>query len=284
MRPRRHRSGDPAWAGWGLRATVPVSAVGIGAACGVVVLSALGVGAPAERDSVGAAPHPVVSSSPVAQDPHDGEFTFTRIRYGEGLGRRGRGRMGGAWRHDYPDADLNLQTILAELTALNVTTGRSNVFELEDPEIFRNPILYISEPGFWSISSNGARNLRDYLLKGGFLIFDDFEGRQWDNMAAQMARTLPDARWIEIDGAHPIFQSFFSVEDIYVPHPLVRVTPAYYAIFEEDDPTRRIMVLANHNSDLAEYWEWSPTGFFAVDPTNDAYRLGVNYIIYAFTH
>ncbi len=228
------------------------------------------------------------SAVPVAppsgtQTPEYGEFTFTRIRYGEGLGR-GWGRMGGAWRHDYPDADLNLQTILSELTAVHASRGRSNVFELEDPAIFHNPIIYISEPGFWSVSEDGARNLRAYLLKGGFLIFDDFEGRQWDNMAAQMDRALPGARWVEIDESHPIFQSFFSVADIYVPHPLVNVTPAYYAIFEDDDPTRRIMVLANHNSDLAEYWEWSATGFFAVDPTNDAYRLGVNYIIYGLTH
>jgi hypothetical protein len=69
-----------------------------------------------------------------------------------------------------------------------------------------------------------------------------------------------------------------------VPQPLVRVTPSYRAIFEDNDPTGRMMVLANHNSDLAEYWEWSTSGLFAVDPTNDAYRLGVNYVNYALTH
>jgi len=220
----------------------------------------------------------------LAQVPYNAQFTFTRIRYGSSLGR-GFGRRGGsAWAHDYPSADRNLQTMLRELTAVDANSEGSNVFDLEDPEIFQNPVLYISEPGFWGVSEEGARNLRAHLLKGGFLIFDDFEGRQWDNMAAQMERVLPEARWREIDGSHPVFQSFFSVDDIYVPHPLVAVTPAYYAIFEDDDPNGRIMVLANHNSDLAEYWEWSAQGFFAVDPTNDAYRLGVNYIIYALTH
>ena len=196
----------------------------------------------------------------------------------------GRGRGRSAWAHDYPDADRNLQTILSELTAVNANTSGSNVFDLEDPEIFHYPIIYISEPGFWTMSEEGARNLRSHLLRGGFLILDDFEGLQWDNMAAQVTRALPESRWVEIDACHPIFQSFFSVEDIYVPHPLVSVTPAYYAIFEDNDPSQRIMVLANHNSDLAEYWEWSTSGFFAVDPTNDAYRLGVNYIIYGLTH
>jgi hypothetical protein len=68
------------------------------------------------------------------------------------------------------------------------------------------------------------------------------------------------------------------------PRELVRVTPVYQAIFEDDDPARRVMVLANHSSDLAEYWEYAATGDFPVDPTNDAFRLGINYIVYGVTH
>jgi hypothetical protein len=64
----------------------------------------------------------------------------------------------------------------------------------------------------------------------------------------------------------------------------VRVTPRYYGMFENNDPAGRLMALVNYNSDLAEYWEWSATGFFGVDLTNEAYKLGVNYIIYALTH
>jgi hypothetical protein len=214
--------------------------------------------------------------------PYNARFTFTRVRY-ESSGFRRRG-WGSAWAHDYPDADRNLQTILAALTALVPNTTGSNVVDLEDTAIFRSPILYMSEPGFWSITQAGAENLRAFLLKGGFLIFDDFEAEQWDNMAAQVARALPEGEWVEIDVTHPLFQGFFAVEDIYVPHPLVRVHPAYYAIFEDNDPGRRIMVVANHNADLAEYWEWSAQGYFPVDPTNAAYQLGVNYIIYGMTH
>ena len=64
----------------------------------------------------------------------------------------------------------------------------------------------------------------------------------------------------------------------------MRVTPSYRVIFEDNDPEKRIMVLANHNSDLAEYWEYAAQGYFAVDPTNDAFRLGINYIVYGLTH
>ncbi len=69
-----------------------------------------------------------------------------------------------------------------------------------------------------------------------------------------MARVLPERQWVEIDDTHPVFASFFVVEDIYVPHPLVRVEPRYMAIFEDNDPGKRVMVLGNHNSD------WRSTG------------------------
>ncbi len=251
---------------------------------GVVLASAyVGIGLTDEESSV---PEPQYSQD-LYQVPYNGRFTFTRIRYGfvgSGMNRGSRRGWRSAWNHDYPAADRNMQHILSEYTGLRTNTEGSNVLDLEDPRIFQHPILYMSEPGFWSITEEGARNLRSHLLKGGFLIFDDFELDQWYNMAAQVERVLPEYQWIEIDESHPIFQAFFRVPDIYVPHPFVSVTPSYRAIFEENDPTKRMIVLANHNSDLAEYWEWSSGDFFPVDPTNDAFQLGVNYIIYSVVH
>jgi hypothetical protein len=104
-------------------------------------------------------------------------------------------------------------------------------------------------------------------------------------MEEQVRRALPDHEFIEIGPEHPIFSSFFELEDIYVPHPLVRVTPRYFAMFENNDPQRRMLVLANHNSDLAEYWEWAGDASFVPIPmSNEAFKLGVNYIFYALTH
>ena len=239
---------------------------------------------PVPPPSPEALPYAVRASvAPQESAPYDGRFTFTRVRYGSG-GVRGWGRRGGgAWAHDYPDADLNLQTILEELTAVE-PSGRTNVLDLEDPGIFRHPVLYMAEPGFWQVTEEGAANLRQHLLKGGLIVFDDFEAGQWFNFEAQVRRVLPERELVEIGPDHPVFDSFFFVEDIYVPHPLVRVTPRYFGVFEDDDPSRRMMMLVNYNSDLAEYWEWSATGQFGVDPTNDAYRLGVNYVVYALTH
>lgn len=207
---------------------------------------------------------------------YDGRFTFTRIRF-SGIGR-------GGWDHDYPQADRHLPLILNEVTALRPRLDATNVLMLEDPKIFENPILYIWEPGFWRISAEGGKNLRDYMLKGGFVIFDDFEAEQWINFEAQLRVALPEAVIYPLDLSHPVYHSFFDMNSITLPHPSVNVVPGYYAVHEDNDRTKRIMALINHNADVAEYWEWSDRGRFAIDMTNDAYKLGVNYIIYAMTH
>jgi hypothetical protein len=74
------------------------------------------------------------------------------------------------------------------------------------------------------------------------------------------------------------------MKTIDFPHPLVNVSPSYYGIFEDNDPARRMMAIVNYNNDVAEYWEWSDTGMFPVNFTNEAYKLGVNYVVYAMTH
>jgi Domain of unknown function (DUF4159) len=271
-----------------LAATAPRFVAVVGVALPFLLVGP--AGGPSASSASEAAVHPAeVSAGPrqqaLYQVPYNGSFTFTRIRYGarggQGLGGWGRSS---AWNHDYPGADRNIQQILDEFTYLRSNTSGSNVVDLDDPRIFQHPILYMSEPGYWTATEEDIANLRAFLLKGGFLIFDDFEMEQWNNMAYQVRRALPEHEWIEIDGSHPIFRSFYQFADIYVPHPLVAVKPNYQAIFEGNDPTKDIMVLANHNSDLGEYWEWSTRGAFGIAPTNDAYRLGVNYMIYAMVH
>jgi hypothetical protein len=216
--------------------------------------------------------------------PYDSHFVFTRIRYGSGFG--GGGFFGGgAWAHDYPTGDRNISAIVEYITNMRVRLDGTNVYDLDDPGIFENPIIYVSEPGFWAIRESEAKNLRAHLLKGGFIIFDDFEGPgHWNNMAAQMRRALPELHWVDITVDHPIFHSFFDILTLDVPHPSVNVVPSYRVLYENNDPSRRMIALANWNNDLAEYWEWSAEGLYNPDPTNDAYRLGVNYIVYAMTH
>jgi hypothetical protein len=205
---------------------------------------------------------------------YDGRFAFSRIRYGPNSD----------WNHDYPRGDRHLTRIVSEITHVVTHDEGSNVFTLDDPELFRYPIAYLSEPGFWNMGDLEAQRLREYLLKGGFLIFDDFEGRQWDNMAYQMRRVLPEGRWVKVDVPNPLFDSFFRMESVNFPHPMYGYTPNYLVIYEDNDPTRRVMVIANHDNDVAEYWEWSDTGLLPIDLSNEAYKLGINYVIYGMTH
>jgi len=215
---------------------------------------------------------------------YDGRFAFVRLRWDSGSGFGRRFGNSDAWNHDYPRAEQNLARLLKDITFLDARTDGSLILTLDDPELFKYPVAYISEPGDWGMTDEQAERLREYVLKGGFLIFDDFEGRQFDNMAEQLRRALPEYTPIRIDIDHPIFHSFFSMEDIYFPHPLVNVTPIYWGLFEDNDPTKRMLAIINHNNDIAEYWEWSADGWFPVDITNDAYKLGINYITFAMTH
>ena len=148
---------------------------------------------------------------------YDSHFAFTRIRYGA---RVGQGF--GGWEHDYPTADRNFSAILDYITNMRVHLDGSNILDLDDPRIFENPVIYMSEPGFWTTDDSEAANLRAYLLKGGFIIFDDFDGdADWRNLVTQMNRVLPDHYFIRLDVTHPIFQSFFGLKTLNIPHPML---------------------------------------------------------------
>ena len=145
-----------------------------------------------------------------------------------------------------------------------------------------HPISYMSEPGFWTLSDTEATGLRTYLLKGGFIIFDDFRNNDWFNLEEQMKRVIPEGRFVQIDVTHPIFHSFFDIKDLNF-LTSYNGMPTYWAMFEDNDPAKRIIALANRDNDLGEYWEYSDTGADPIDFSNEAYKFGVNYWIYGLT-
>jgi hypothetical protein len=223
------------------------------------------------------------SAQPEPAERYDGRFTFVRLRWDSGFAGYGRRGMRQAWNHDYPRAEQNLGKILSELTFINVNPEH-RILGLDDPELFQYPIAYMWEPGFWTMTDAQAQRFREYLLKGGFAIFDDFEYEQWNNLEAQMRRVLPDGRWVKLDASHRVFDAFFRMKTIDFPHPMYGISPTYYGIFEDNDRAKRLVVIANHNHDVAEYWEFSGTGLVPIDLSNEAYKLGVNYMVYGLTH
>ena len=159
---------------------------------------------------------------------------------------------------------------------------------LDDPNLMKYPVAYLSEPGGWFPNEKEIEGLRKYLLKGGFVIVDDFDGGgmqgDWYHFVDVMRNVLPTARVQEIPRTHPIFDSFFKIDFEKLVSYGTGDTPGYFAIFENNDSRKRVMMIINFNQDIGDYWEWSAEGLYGSDPTNDAYRLGVNYIVYALTH
>lgn len=266
---------------------------------------------PAGNRELLAAPLTPHSPSPIGRafqglpdgPPYNGKFTFVRIRYDigdPGSGLRGfgggRGRGGGwmrepPWAHDYPRAETNFAKIIEALTLVDTyTQGYSGrVLSLADPEIFKYPVASIIEVGYWNPTEAEVLNLRKWLLKGGFLVVDDTRqdrGFEFQNLQAQMARVLPDHDILLVPKDHPIYDSFFRISDpqALVP-PYGGHVPVYLGVFEHNDPLEgRLMVMINFNTDLQEYWEFADAGYYPIDLSNEAFKLGVNYLIYAFTH
>jgi len=222
--------------------------------------------------------------------PYDGRVTFARIKY---RGYYSFGREGPGWSHDYPRAEEHFMRIIREITSIkpfveNAKTIGSNIFALDDPELMKYPVAYLSEPGGWYPNEKEVLGLRNYLLKGGFVIVDDFdEGRdgQLEHFLSVMQQVLPKGRVMDVPEAHPIFDSFFKLDRSILagggPNDYGRAR--YLAYHQDNDPNKRILMMVNLNLDIGEYWQWSDRGFSPV-PSNEAYKLGVNYLIYALTH
>ena len=277
---------------------VRLLAVLSGAAAAGGVAAAVLAPSPVFEDANGAAPAAArsVPSGQAAQEdfnaPYDGQYHFARIRYssgrggfggGRGWGRRGRG--GAMWAHDYPRADYNFLAILEETTYARTTRRSSNVITLDDPELFRYPMAYIVEPGFWNPTDEEVARLGEYLQKGGFLIVDDFRGpRELAVLEFHLQRALPDLHMMPVPETDEIFDSFFRINPSEVVPPYGGYPGAWYGIYEDNDRSKRIMVMINANNDMAEYWEFSDYGYYAIDLSNEAYKIGVNYVIYGLTH
>jgi len=227
---------------------------------------------------------------PLANIPYDGRFTFVRIRYDPAPGGFWPGRRP-SWIHGYPLAERNLMKIMNEVSFLNAHED-INTVTLDDPELFKYPIAYIIEVGWWTASDREVAGLRAYLQKGGFLFVDDFKppgwrgpGGGWEPFAEIMRRVLPDVQFFDMAPSDLVFHSFFEIDDLdHFPQAYVAGDPVFKGIFEDNDRSKRLMAIINYNTDVSQFWEWSGRGLRPFDQTNEAYKLGVNYLLYGLTH
>jgi Domain of unknown function (DUF4159) len=222
--------------------------------------------------------------------PYDGRFTFARIKYTTAPGGFWYQGMP-SWSHGYPVSEGNLLRILNEVTLLRGRTDGFNVLALDDPQLFKYPIAYIIEVGWWTLNEREAAALRTYIDKGGFVIVDDFKtpsfngGGGWDLFESNMRRVFPGGRFYDMQATHPIFHSFFEINSLGdFPQAYNAGQPVFRGLYQDNDPRKRLQMIVNYNTDISQYWEWSGRGLRPFDETNEAYKLGVNYVMYGMTH
>jgi hypothetical protein len=221
------------------------------------------------------------------------EWTFARLMYPP-LGWRQDWQGGGtSWTIDYPRADRHVAEMVRRLTAIDARSVEQPVNLDDDDDVFNWPWLYAVEVGTWNLSDEQAAKLREYLLRGGFLMVDDFHGsREWAIFMESMQRVFPERPVIEIPDTDQIFHTFWDLDDRQqVPgaqfmfsgqtYEKDGVTPRWRGVY---DDRGRVMVAICHNMDLGDSVEHSDTPGYPEMYSAQGMRTYINYIIYAMTH
>ncbi len=233
----------------------------------------------------------------------DGQFNYCRGFYDSDRGEAG----GQGWRTDYPGADNNFSVRLAELTFVRVKLGHDNqpvnvVVRLDDPLLFRCPMLFMEDVGTAHFSDEEIKGLQNYLLKGGFLYVDDFWGTPaWDQWTGEIARVLPPGQYpiFDIPVDHAIMHTLYDVKAIEQVSSIQfwyqnggnvsereRFNDSPHSDFRGiADEKGRLMVVMTHNTDISDTWEREGENreyFERFSP--DGYAIGVNIVLYGMTH
>jgi Domain of unknown function (DUF4159) len=197
------------------------------------------------------------------------------------FGTNGRiGHMG--WSHNYPDSEINLNEFVGRTTRIDVKSNSYRLLELSSPEIFEYPFAYVSEPGEMEMTEQEVANLREYIDRGGFILIDDFDGDHLDNLREEMHRAFPDRNFVRLTVDNPMFDLIFKVEDLQSMAPYVAGgEPVYYGLVNAEG---QVAIVACHNNDLANFWEWYGSPQYPLRPATDAFRIGANLVVHAMTH
>jgi hypothetical protein len=222
-------------------------------------------------------------------------WRFVRIKYHfvtEGA-PLGPDFVGEPWFIDGPAAEQNLSRRVKTATAIQVDDPI--VIALDDPRLFEYPWIYMVEPGVLRLLDTEVPILREYLLRGGSVMFDDFHGPiEWENFARQMRRVFPDREITEVPNDHPVFTAFYKIDGF--PQVAGIGSFAQGRTWEKGgfaphlrtilDDSGRPMMFINWNTDMSDGWEWSNVVEFPgyLKHTSAAYQMAINEIVYSLTH
>ena len=227
------------------------------------------------------------------------EWVFARLMYPSIEDARFRHagwdwRLGhSSWTNDYPRADRHFLQAVRRLTRLNARSVEQPVSLEDRDEVFNYPWLYAVFVGEWNLSDEEAHTLRDYLLRGGFLMCDDFWGtRDWAIFKTSMSKIFPGRPVVEINDAEAIFHTVYNLDERYqvpgewslrmgIPYRNDGAIAHWRGIYDDKN---RLMVAMSFNSDLGDSWEWADDPQYPEEYSALGIRIGVNYIIYSMTH
>ncbi|MDZ7343630.1 MAG: DUF4159 domain-containing protein [candidate division KSB1 bacterium] len=221
-------------------------------------------------------------------------FTFVRIKYSSGQQAYGfRLRYNtDSWAVDYPTAEENFLRGLRTATQLPVA-DQALALPFTDSQIFSYPFAYMLEVGYLQFTQEEADTLREWCLRGGFLMIDDFHGTvEWRNFIAEFSKAFPNFQPVQLPSDHPIFHCYYD----FAQYPRVPglgplsmgrlyerdgYNPECWGVFDDKN---RLMILINHNVDLGDSWEHAADPRYPPFYSKLGYMLGINYIVYALTH
>jgi len=226
------------------------------------------------------------------------EFVVGRLMFPQSQRRRVLGagpgdwlEGGTAWTVDYPEGDRTFARLLERLTTLDVRVVEQPVNLDDDIDAYYWPFLISGLVGAWDLTDAQAAKLREYLLRGGFLLCDSFYGtEEWEGFVAGMQRVFPDRPILELADDHPIFHSVYDLTE-RPQIPTWQHLPRGYrndgavahwrAILDDDG---RVMVMITFNNDIADGWQRADEYEYPQEAANLAIALGVNFAVYALTH
>lgn len=226
------------------------------------------------------------------------EWTFARLMYPPGANDGYRGRFDGDWREglslwtqDYPPADRHFAQAVRRLTRVDAHSVEQCVSLDAGDDVYNYPWLYAVQVGEWGITDAQAAKLRDYLLRGGFFMADDFHGTvEWSVFQESMKRVFPNRPIVEIPSSDAIFHTAYDLDDRYQivgaehlrdGHKSDGYVAGWRGIYDDKG---RIMVAISYNSDVGDSWEHADNPYYPEKFSALGMRLGINYIVYAMTH
>jgi hypothetical protein len=226
------------------------------------------------------------------------EWVFARLMYPAAATYGFRGnpawKEGNAnWTIDYPRSDRHLTEAVRRLTRIHVRSVEQPVDLDDGDDVFNYPWLYAVEVGYWNLTADQVKKFREYLLRGGFFMCDDFHGTQeWANFMATMSRVFPDRPVVDIPNDDPIFHVVYDLSDRYqVPGAqfLYSGRRAEKDGFEARwrgvyDDKGRLMAAICHNVDLGDSWEHADNPRYPEQFSALGIRIGANYIVYSMSH